>query len=198
MPSVPKIDKNRMMQLVNEGKTNPEIAKYFNCSVYAVEHSRKAMKKKAQNLPALGSGAGDKNIDSMKQLVEINQTIIEELKRCNKFVLREEKKMNEFDAVAAELELDPDNKELKAKLDGLTDNISGIMRLQNNIINISGEIRKQIELQLKIAETLYNVQMNQEFQHEVIETIKELDPKAAAKIINRLRERRALRGLVKG
>ena len=197
MPNIAKIDKAVMLRMVNEGKSNAELATFFNCSIWAIEHAKKKISKTARNLPALGEGAGNENIDSMRQLTDINKTILDELKRCNRFVLREEKKMNEFDATAAALEADPNNKELQTKLRGLTDNVAGIMRLQTNIINISGEIRKQIELQIKIAETIYNIQMNIEFQHEVIETIRELDPKAAGKIIQRLKERRAIRGLVK-
>jgi hypothetical protein len=65
------------------------------------------------------------------------------------------------------------------------------------MINVSGESRKQIELQIKIAETLTNVQMIQEFQAEVIDAIRSIDQFTAAKIIGKLKERRALRGLMK-
>ena len=198
MPAQPKIDKVRLLQLDNEGKSNKEIAQYFNCSVYAVEHAKKALKKKAKNLPVL-TATSDDNIDSMAQLSFINSTIINELKRCSKFIFREEERQNTFDLAVAELELDPNNKELQQRVSSLAQNFTaGIMKIQTNVIAISGEVRKQIELQIKIAETLYNIQMNQEFQMEVINTIKELDPKAAAKIITRLKERRAIRGLVKG
>lgn len=198
MPAQPKIDKVRLLQLDNEGKSNKEIAQYFNCSVYAVEHAKKALKKKAKNLPVL-TATSDDNIDSMAQLSFINSTIINELKRCSKFIFREEERQDAFDLAVAELELDPENKELQQRVSSLAQNFTaGIMKIQNNVIAISGEVRKQIELQIKIAETLYNIQMNQEFQMEVINTIKELDPKAAAKIITRLKERRAIRGLVKG
>jgi hypothetical protein len=76
-------------------------------------------------------------------------------------------------------------------------NTKTLLAIQTNIINVSGEVRKQIELQLKIAETVYNIQMMQEFQGEIISLLKEVEPILAQKVINKLKERRSIRGLVK-
>jgi hypothetical protein len=72
-----------------------------------------------------------------------------------------------------------------------------ILAIQTNLIGISGEVRRQVELQLKIAETLYNVQMMQEFQNEIIGILKDTDPISAQRLITKLKERRAIRGLVR-
>jgi hypothetical protein len=197
MANTSKIDKTRLVQLVNEGKTNKEIGEIFTCSVWAVEHAKKRLRAKAKGLPTVRNSFNDNTIDAMTQLVEINDTIISELRRCNKWVIKEDEKIEAFDRAVAERDANPGDPILEQRVKDLAYKETSILKMQNNIVTISGEVRKQIELQLKIAESLYNIQMMQEFQNEVIETIKSIDKETATKIVSRLKERRALRGLVK-
>ena len=55
------------------------------------------------------------------------------------------------------------------------------------------EIRGQLELQLEIFKTLYDVQAVADFQREVLTAIGEVDPRVRNLIIKRLKEGRALR-----
>ena len=55
------------------------------------------------------------------------------------------------------------------------------------------EIRGQLELQLEIFKTLYDVQAVADFQREVLTAIGEVDPGVRNLIIKRLKEGRALR-----
>ena len=55
------------------------------------------------------------------------------------------------------------------------------------------EIRGQLELQLEIFKTLYDVQAVADFQREVLTAIGEVEPDVRNLIINRLKEGRALR-----
>ena len=55
------------------------------------------------------------------------------------------------------------------------------------------EIRGQLELQLDIFKTLYDVQAVADFQREVLTAIGEVDSGVRNRIINRLKEGRALR-----
>jgi len=195
-----KIDKAELIRMVNEGKPEKAIMEKFGCSLHAVQSAKQRIKKSFNTPIPKTSELSKDNIDAMSQLKYINETIIGQLKSCEKFVLREDKKMAEFDALTAERETCTDEKrklEIAEKLSTLTDNTKGILKIQDNLVNISGEVRKQIELQLKIAETLYNIQMTAEFQNEVIAAIREVDPITAKKIVDKLREKRALRGLVK-
>ena len=59
------------------------------------------------------------------------------------------------------------------------------------------EIRGQLELQMKIFETLYSMRAAEEFQHEVLEAIGEVAPDVRMCIIARLNEKRALRSAVR-
>ena len=56
------------------------------------------------------------------------------------------------------------------------------------------EIRGQLELQLDIFKTLYDVEAAAEFQREVLEAIGEVSYDVRDKIIRTLKERKALRG----
>jgi hypothetical protein len=59
------------------------------------------------------------------------------------------------------------------------------------------EIREQLELQMKIFETLYSMRAAEEFQHEVLDAIGEVAPDVRMSIIARLNEKRALRTAVR-
>ena len=204
-----KIDKVKMLQFMNEGKTNKEMAAFFGCNIYTMQKATKKFRNDSKRVPVVQeSELSSENIDAMKQLVEINNTMQTALHRCITLIIREEEKAQEFETtekllagVKDQPEKTPQDEEaivyLENKLKSLSDRTGKILQIQNNMINISGEARKQIELQIKIAETLYNIQMSQEFQSEIIQAIREIDQFTAKKIVTRLKEKRALRGLTR-
>lgn len=194
-----KIDKIKLIQLIRDNKTHKQCAEHFGVSIWAVKHALKTLRGKLENPPVLKEGDlyGD-NIDSMGQLKTINSKIMEQLNRCDKMINREEVKMEALNAVEARVKKAPhdiDAQEILAKIWG--NNLKSILAIQSNIINVSAEVRKQIELQVKIAETLYSIQVMQEFQSEIINLLREVDSITAQKLINKLKERRTIRGLVK-
>jgi hypothetical protein len=188
----------KLIQMRRENKSRAECAAYFGVTVSAIKAAEKRIKQKISTPAIQDDPAHTDSIDAMRQLVEINSTIIEELKRCNRMIVKEEAKNKIIDELSAELERNPNNIELKqsvAKM--IASETKGILAVQDSIIGISSEVRKQIELQLKIAETLYNIQMMQEFQNEVLAIMKEVDPLVHEKLITKLKERRTIRGLVR-
>ena len=68
--------------------------------------------------------------------------------------------------------------------------------LQQVIIDLTGEIRKQLRFQLEILRSLYDMRGAAEFQKEVLDAIGEVSPETRQAIIQRLVERRALRSAV--
>ena len=64
------------------------------------------------------------------------------------------------------------------------------------MIDISAEVRKQLELQIKIAETLYSATMVAQFQEEVLNAIASADTNVRTRIIVKLKELRTIRGLI--
>lgn len=57
----------------------------------------------------------------------------------------------------------------------------------------TAEIRKQLALLLKIAETMHSAQQVETFQREVLKAIGEVDPNVRHKIIRNIQKRRTLR-----
>lgn len=175
-------------------KTQKECAAHFNVTVDAIQSAEARIKKKIDAAPI---GMSGDNIDAMKQLKDVNESMVDLLKRCGKLILREESKMIAWDNAVKDLGENPTPLQLE-QLDKIyNSNLKNVLSVQTNLINVSGETRKQIELQLKIAETLYSLQMMEEFQSEVVAAIKEVDPFTAQKLIAKLKELRTIRGLMK-
>jgi transcriptional regulator with XRE-family HTH domain len=63
-------------------------------------------------------------------------------------------------------------------------------------LNAMREIRGQLTLQLEIFKTLYDLEAVADFQREVLTIIGEVDHDVREKIIQRLKERSALRGSI--
>jgi hypothetical protein len=61
------------------------------------------------------------------------------------------------------------------------------------ILKLAGEVRQQLGLQLAISKTLIDLKVVREFQQVVLEAIGEESPATARRIVERLKQRRALR-----
>lgn len=64
-------------------------------------------------------------------------------------------------------------------------------------LQVMREIRGQLNLQLDIFRTMYDMQAVADFQREVLRVIGEVEPDARDRIIQRLKEGRAIRSDVK-
>jgi len=64
-------------------------------------------------------------------------------------------------------------------------------------IRVMAEIRGQLELQLKILQTVYSLQEAQSFQETVLKVIGEVEPSVRKAIIDKLNQQRAVRSAVK-
>ena len=65
------------------------------------------------------------------------------------------------------------------------------------ILRCMAEIRSQLDLQLKIYATLYDLQAAEEFQNAILDTIKEVSPDVRKRVIQKLNENRAVRSAVR-
>jgi transposase-like protein len=70
--------------------------------------------------------------------------------------------------------------------------------LQAVVVDLAGEVRKQLSLQLDILRALTDVRAIADFQKEVLDAIGEVAPDTRATIIERLVARRALRSALHG
>jgi hypothetical protein len=65
--------------------------------------------------------------------------------------------------------------------------------LADVILKLAGEVRQQLGLQLAISKTLIDLKVVREFQQIVLDAIREESPATAQRIVERLKQRRALR-----
>ncbi len=79
------------------------------------------------------------------------------------------------------------------------DDTSGKDRIafQKIIIELSAEVRRQLDAQLKIFELWHDTRIIHEFQTEVLNILDEVKPGLRDEIITRLKQRRAVRSTVK-
>ncbi len=69
--------------------------------------------------------------------------------------------------------------------------------LQTVIIDLTGEVRKQLRFQLEVLRSLYDMRGVAEFQKEVLDAIGEAAPEIREAIVRRLVDRRALRATLR-
>ncbi len=194
-----KIDKIVMMQMLNQGKSTHEVATYFSCSHVSVIEARNKLKRRFEIMPELvaQSELSRDNLDTISQLGWINQTVMEELERAKRLIIREDRAVKEREELEDRVKLDPENTLLVAQLKEKSGiNFASILKIQSNVIGISAEVRKQLELQIKIAETLYSATMMAQFQEEVLSAIARASVPVRDRIIKELKQLRTLRGLV--
>ena len=197
-PSQPLIDEVALMQMRREKIPRQKCAEHFGVGVSSIKAAEKRIIKKLTNAPMVVDQDAKSGIDAMTQLVMVNEKMLKQLERSEKLINREELKSEACDIAQKRVTESPHDIDAQSIMDKIwTNNLKSALAIQTNVVNISGEIRKQIELQMKIMETLFNIQMQQEFQAEVIEVLKTADPIIAQTLVEKLKERKALRGLVK-
>lgn len=162
-----KIDKIKLSQMLQSGKTQRQCAKVFNVSEGAISQAKKELNISIVKSVALENAhrVVEKNLDAVEQLRKINEHANDLLDRAM-MVSR------------GELAADPKTTEAP----------------QDIALKAMKEIRGQLALQLEIFKTLYDTEANAEFQQEVLTAIGEVNKDVRQKIITRLKERRAIRG----
>jgi hypothetical protein len=163
---IPKIDIRKLDQMLRAGKSQREIANYFNVTPGAVSQAKRQLRNNIVRTVALekANEVVESHLDMMGQLRKINKAINDELDKA---------------------------KETAAAAEG-----KDKLALQQIIIKLSAEIRRQLEAQLKIVEVWHDMKVISEFQTEVLAIIDRMQPGARDEVIQRLKEKRALRGSV--
>ena len=162
-----KIDPVQLDKLLREGKTGRQCAKTFGVTDAAVCNARKRLKTNIVRTVAL---------EKASQVVEVHLDMMGQLRKVN---------------LAINEELERAKNQIVQQADGREK-----LMLQEIIIKLSAEIRKQLDTQLRIAEIWYDQKVYKEFQEEVLAVLEELSPGARNEVIRKLKQRRTLRGLV--
>jgi hypothetical protein len=164
--SKPRIDIVKLDQLLRAGKQQTEIAQFFGVTPSAVSHAKSQLKNRVVRTVAL---------EKANEVVESHLDMMGQLRKIN-------------NAINDELDKAKENAEAAEGKDKLA--------LQQIIIKLSAEIRRQLEAQLKIVEVWHDMKVISEFQTEVLAILDEMKPGVRDEVIQRLKEKRALRGTV--
>lgn len=185
----PKIDRVKLNQLLKAGKSQREIAQVFDVTEGAISKAKVELNIAVVKNVALESAHKvlDKNLDAVEQLQKINKAanqLLDEL-------MGKEKVVQELAIVVNKI-----NEGNPADVKEITKLVKQIISDKNTALKACQEIRGQLSLQLDIFKTLYDVEAVAEFQAEVLSAIAEVSPEVRNRIVNNLKEKRALRGSV--
>jgi hypothetical protein len=182
----PKIDRVKLNQMIRDGKPQSKIAQYFGVTEGAISKAKKELNIAVVKNVALESAhkVVDRNLDTIGQLQKINGNANELLDLLMRW--------NRGDEGALQI---LESQVRKVRVRGSEEEITEYRFKDPRELALKAmqEIRGQLNLQLDIFKTLYDVQAVAEFQKEVLTAIGEVEPGVRDKIIQRLKESRALR-----
>lgn len=184
-----KFDRVKMARMLREGKSQKDIARAMNVSEAAICKAKKELNINVIKTVALEQAhkVVDKNLDAVEQLQKINNAANQLLNE----LMGKEKVVQELAIVVNKI-----NEGNPADVKEITKLIKQIISDKNTALKACQEIRGQLSLQLDIFKTLYDVEAVAEFQREVLSAIAEVSPEVRNRIVNNLKEKRALRGSV--
>lgn len=168
-----RINKKKLYQLLSDGKTLTECARYFGVSPAAVHKAKSGMAviiAKDMHLESAHRFV-DEHLNTVQQLQKINTDANELLNLCMSL----QRGDSDLAKNADFKNKDPREVALKAMKE-----IRGQLRLQNETLAMLAEMSAVVE-----------------FQEELVSLLKELDENVKNEFLRRLSERRTLRGAVK-
>jgi Trp operon repressor len=186
----PKIDRVKLNQLLKAGKSQREVAQVFGVSEGAISKAKKELNLAVVKSVTLESAhkVVDKNLDAVAQLQKINKAanqLLDEL-------MGKEKVVQELATVINKI-----NEGNPADVKGITKLVKQIISDKNTALKACQEIRGQLSLQLDIFKTLYDMEAIREFQEEVLTVIGGVSQDVRRKIIEKLKEKRAIRSVTR-
>jgi uncharacterized protein YjaG (DUF416 family) len=181
-----RIDRVLLNQMLRDGKSQREIAKFFRVSPAAICQAKKELHIAVVKNTTLESAhkVVSSHLDTIGQLQKINQDANELLDLLMRW--------NRGDDQALQI---LESQVRKVKHRGSEEEITqySFKDPRELALKAMQEIRGQLILQLEIFKTLYDVQMVADFQREVLEAIGEVSPNVRDRIIEKLKSSKALR-----
>ena len=182
----PRVDINKLSQMLRAGKSVKECAKFFEVTSGAISQHKKNLNIAVVKNVVLENAhrVVDKNLNAVDQLQKINGYANSLLDLCMKWVDGDDKALQVLESQVRTVRVGKDEfpvSEYKFK------------DPREIALKAMSEIRGQLKLQLEIFQCLYDMKAVQEFQQEVLTAIGEVDTDVRDQIINKLKERRAIR-----
>jgi hypothetical protein len=184
-----KIDKLKLSRLLRSGKSGKACAIVFGVTEGAISQARKELNISVVKSVALENAhhVVDQNLNAVDQLQKINSYANELLDLLMKW--------NRGDETALQV---LESQVKKVRVWGKEEEIMGykFKDPRELALRVMAEIRGQLSLQLEIFKTLYDLEAVADFQREVLTAIGEADKSVRDRIVQRLKEGKALRGSV--
>ena len=162
-----KIDVKKLEQMLRAGKSQTEAAKFFGVTTGAI-----TLMKQKLNLNIVRTVG----LEKAKEVVDCQFDIMGQLKKASRVVNDE---IDWLVEVAQNAGTDDER-----------------VALQEIIIKHLAEIRKQADSQMRLFDLWTDAKLMAEFQREILTVMEEMQPGVRDAVIRRLKEKRALRGLV--
>ena len=184
----PKIDRVKLNQMLRAGKSQKEVAHVFGVTEAAISKAKKELNIAVVKNIALESASRvvDRNLDAVAQLQKINDYANELLDLLMKWNRGDEEALQVLESQVSTKKVRIGKAEELVKEFRFKDPRELALRAMQ-------EIRGQLSLQLDIFKTLYDIEAIATFQREVLSAIGEVSPDVRGRIIQRLKEGRALR-----
>jgi uncharacterized protein YerC len=182
----PKFDRIELSRLLRAGKPQKEIAQVLNVSESAISRGKKELKNAVVKNVVLESAhkVVESHLDTLGQLRKINEGANELLDLLMRWNRGDEGALQILES------------QVKKVRHGKKEEEAVEFRFKDPrelALKAMQEIRGQLNLQLDIFKTLYDLQAVSEFQKEVLTAIGEVDANVRARIIQRLKEGRIIR-----
>lgn len=185
-----------LQELVRKGLTQAEIARQLGVTPGSVCTRLKRLNvATCKDLTLVRVGEVLKReLDSADQLRKINNSVHKVLEEAEAAQLLNARQLREVVSCVEKYlpEDEEDAKDARHALETLY-KLALDACPKDLVIKASGEIRRQLALQLQIFEAMYNMTAVREFQQEVLHIIGSVAPDARAAIIRKLAERSAIR-----
>jgi hypothetical protein len=186
----PKVDIRKLDQMLRAGKTVKDCAKFFDVTPGAVSQHKKKLNVSVVKNVALENAhrVVDKNLNAVDQLQKINVHANELLDLCMRWINGNDEAIQVLESQVRTVRVGKNKvpvSEYKFK------------DPREIALKAMSEIRGQLKLQLEIFQTLYDMKAVEQFQKEVLTAIGEVNSDVRDQIINRLREKQALRSTVR-
>ena len=187
-----KIDILKLNQMLRDGKPQKQIAQFFGVTEGAISKAKKQTRAAVVKSVALENAhrVVDKNLNAVEQLQKINHDANELLDLLMRWNRGDEEALQVLESQVSEKKV------------RVGDQVEFVKEFRFRdprelALKAMAEIRGQLNLQLEIFQTLYDMKAVQEFQQEVLNAIGEVSPEVRNAIIRRLGEKRAIRAAIK-
>ncbi len=185
----PKIDRVKLNQLLREGKSQKEVAQVFKVTEAAVSKAKKELNISVVKNVALENAhkVVASHLDTVSQMQKINLAANELLDILMRWGRGDEEALQILEGQVR-----------KVKVRGIEEEVKDyrFKDPRELALRAMAEIRAQLALQWEMMKTLFDVEAVSEFQQEVLGVIAEVSVDVRNRIVERLKEKGALRGAV--